>query len=272
MGTCCPDGRTVVPPAVANPCRALSDRPQVMMLEDKGTGARCAVKRIDLRQLSERKRAQALAEADHLRNLVHPCICGLYGSFVEAQVVHIGMELCAGGTVDSWLESRRGSLLPAEVVLDCFLQVRFSRFSVDRQKRARRARVTSPSVEPLVRPNAPPTALNPLPPPARRSPQACGMCIGTKCCTATSRRPTCSSPDARWPTVRLALPSSWATLASLGSSTARRSSRRRLWERLTTSPPRCVRGLANEQPGAEDVGEMLRHALRKSGQLSACGV
>lgn len=97
------------------------------MLEDKSTGARCAVKRIDLRQLSERKRAQALAEANHLRNLVHPCICGYYGSFVKEQVVHIGMELCAGGTVDSWLESRQGSLLPAEVVLDCFLQVRLCR-------------------------------------------------------------------------------------------------------------------------------------------------
>ena len=94
-----------------------------MMMEDRITGARCAVKRIDLRQLSERKRAQALAEANHLRMLVHPCICGFYGSFVEAQVVHIGMELCAGGTVDSWLEARRGSLLPPEVILDCFLQV-----------------------------------------------------------------------------------------------------------------------------------------------------
>jgi hypothetical protein len=59
------------------------------MVEDRRTGARCAVKRIDLRQLSERKRGQALAEAGHLRCLVHPCICGFYGSFVEAQV-------CAG--------------------------------------------------------------------------------------------------------------------------------------------------------------------------------
>jgi len=41
-----------------------------------------------------------------------------------AQVVHIGMELCCGGTVDSWLESRHGSLLPADVILDCFLQVK----------------------------------------------------------------------------------------------------------------------------------------------------
>ena len=56
------------------------------MLEDRGSGARCAVKRIDMRKLSERKRAQALAESDHLRSLVHPCVCGFYGSFVEAQV------------------------------------------------------------------------------------------------------------------------------------------------------------------------------------------
>lgn len=106
----------------------------VMMVEDRTTGSRCALKRIDMRQLSQRKRAQALAEADMMRQLVHPCICGFYGSFIDADIVHIGMELCSGGTIDSWIESRRGASLPSEVILDCFLQVAAGLRHVHRRK------------------------------------------------------------------------------------------------------------------------------------------
>lgn len=97
----------------------------VYLCEQKDTGRQCVMKRMLLRNLSEKERHSALQEAQLLESLNHPNIVAYVDTVCTRSKLYLLMQYCDGGDLERKLNEVRkeNGVVPETQVLDWFVQM-----------------------------------------------------------------------------------------------------------------------------------------------------
>jgi len=97
----------------------------VYLCEEKSSGRQCVMKRMLLRNLSEKERSSALQEAQLLKSLNHPNIVSYVDTICTRSKLYLLMQFCDGGDLERKLNQvrkERGTV-PEPQLLDWFVQM-----------------------------------------------------------------------------------------------------------------------------------------------------
>jgi NIMA (never in mitosis gene a)-related kinase len=97
----------------------------VYLCEQKDTGRQCVMKRMLLRNLSEKERNSALQEAQLLESLNHPNIVAYVDTVYTRSKLYLLMQYCDGGDLERKLNEVRkeNGMVPETQLLDWFVQM-----------------------------------------------------------------------------------------------------------------------------------------------------
>lgn len=97
----------------------------VFLATEKSTQTRYVMKRIDMRQLSQKDISSCKQEVDLLRKLNHPFIVNYKESFVDnkSKTLNIVMVYCDGGDLASRIKAANGKLFSEDQILSWFTQI-----------------------------------------------------------------------------------------------------------------------------------------------------
>ena len=97
----------------------------VYLCEQKDSGRQCVMKRMVLRNLSEKERSSALQEAQLLESLNHPNIVAYVDTVCTRSKLYLLMQFCDGGDLEHKLNDVRKEkgMVPDTQVLDWFVQM-----------------------------------------------------------------------------------------------------------------------------------------------------
>lgn len=91
---------------------------RVQKCKNKSTGEMCAVKVIELAQMTETEKVRLKYEIDILKNLNHPNILRLYEVFQDKRQIFLVTELCEGRELfDEIIDRKQFTELEAAAVL-----------------------------------------------------------------------------------------------------------------------------------------------------------
>lgn len=97
-------------------------------------GGRCIAKRVPLGGMSEAERRDSRKEVDVLARLDHVNVVKCFGWSEDEDALYIAMEECRGGDLETWLNKRKGRLLPEREVMAIFVQVSLALHHVHRNR------------------------------------------------------------------------------------------------------------------------------------------